>query len=147
MSYIAQGGTVKKTLRFALFSWSNNITAVGGEYNISLLDDTFSSSPTITNSTEINLSAGHYLAQAYSSFTRTVASDNIQFEFFLDGSAVGELGNTDTYQGRNCDEATAEFSVGSSSLLTVRLKAIEIGTSVPLLDSDCRVLLWKVARQ
>lgn len=146
MSYIAKGGTVQKTLRFALFDWSNNITVIGDEYNVSLLGDTFLSSPAITNSTEINLGAGHYLAQAYSSFTRTTASDNVQFEFFLDGSAVGELGNTDTYQGRSCDEATAEFSVDSSSLLTVRLKAIEVGTSVPSLDSDCRISLWKVAR-
>lgn len=146
MSYKAQGGTAQKTLRLALFNWSNNITAIGGEYNVSLLDDTYPSSPAITNSTEINLSAGHYLAQAYSSFTRTTASDNIQFKFYLDGSAVGELGNTDMYVGRNCDEATAEFSVDSSSLLTLRLLAIEVGTSVPSLDADCRVILWKVSR-
>jgi len=146
MSYKAQGGTAQKTLRLALFDWSNNITAIGGEYNVSLLDDTYASSPAITNSTEINLSAGHYLAQAYSSFTRTTASDNVQFKFYLDGSAVGELGNTDMYVGRNCDEATAEFSVDSSSLLTLRLLAIEIGTSVPSLDADCRILLWKVSR-
>jgi hypothetical protein len=140
------GGTVQKTLRLALFDWSNNITAIGGEYNVSLLDDTYASSPAITNSTEINLSAGHYLAQAYSSFTRTTATDNVQFKFYLDGSAVGEIGNTDMYQGRNCDAATAEFSVDSSSLLTLRLAAIEIGTSVPSLDADCRLLLWKVGR-
>jgi len=146
MSYKAQGGTAQKTLRLALFNWSNNITAIGGEYNVSLLDDTYPSSPAITNSTEINLSAGHYLAQAYSSFTRTTASDNVQFKFYLDGSAVGELGNTDMYVGRNCDEATAEFSVDSSSLLTLRLLAIEIGASVPSLDADCRILLWKVSR-
>ena len=146
MSYKAQGGTAQKTLRLALFDWSNNIAAIGGEYDVSLLDDTYASSPAITNSTEINLSAGHYLAQAYSSFTRTTASDNVQFKFYLDGSAVGELGNTDMYVGRNCDEATAEFSVDSSSLLTLRLLAIEIGTSVPSLDADCRILLWRVSR-
>ena len=146
MSYAAPGGTAQKTLRLAMFTWSNNITATGGEYNISLLDDTYLSSPTITNSTEINLGAGHYLAQAYSSFTRTTASDNVQFKLYLDGSAVGEFGNTDMYVGRNCDEATAEFSVASSSLLTLRLLAIEVGTSVPSLDSDCRILLWKVDR-
>ena len=146
MSYKAQGGTAQKTLRLALFDWSNNITAIGGEYNVSLLDDTYASSPSITNSTEINLSAGHYLAQAYSSFTRTTASDNVQFKFYLDGSAVGELGNTDMYVGRNCDEATAEFSVDSLSLLTLRLLAIEVGTSVPSLDADCRILLWRVSR-
>ena len=95
MSYAAPGGTAQKTLRLAMFTWSNNITATGGEYNISLLDDTYLSSPTITNSTEINLGAGHYLAQAYSSFTRTTASDNVQFKLYLDGSAVGEFGNTD----------------------------------------------------
>jgi len=143
---MAPGGTAQKTLRLALFNWSNNITAIGGEYNVSLLNDTYASSPTVTNSTEINLGAGHYLAQAYSSFTRTTVSDNIKFKFHLDGSAVGEFGNTDMYVGRNCDEATAEFSVDSSSLLTLRLLAIEIGTSVPSLDADCRVLLWKVSR-
>ena len=146
MTYTVDGGTQLKTQRLALFNWSNNITAIGGSYNVSLLDDTYPSSPTITNSTEINLSAGHYLAQAYSSFTRTTASDNVQFKLYLDGSAVGMPGNTDMFQGHNCDEASAEFTVSSgTSLLTLRLVAIESGTSVPTLDSDCRIILWKVA--
>lgn len=146
MSYIAQGGNVSRTLRLALFDWSNNITAIGGEYNLSLLDDTYASSPTITNLTEINLGAGHYLAQAYSSFTRSSTSDNIQFQLYLDGLAVGMPGNTDMFQGNNCDEASCEFTVESStSLLTLRLLAIESGTSVPSLDGDCRIILWKVA--
>lgn len=146
MSYMAPGGTAPKTLRLALFDWSNNITAIGGEYNISLLDDTYASSPAITNLTEINLSAGHYLAQAYSSFSRSAASDNIQFQFYLDGAVVGMPGNTDLFGGVNCDEASCEFTVESStSLLTLRLLAIESGTSVPSLDSDCRILLWKVS--
>jgi len=146
MSYIAQGGAVQKTLRLALFDWSNNITAIGGEYNVSLLDDTYTSSPTITNSTEINLGAGHYLAQAYSSFARSSTSDNIQFQLYLDGLAVGMPGNTDLHLGNNCDEASCEFTVESpTSLLTLRLLAIESGTSVPSLDGDCRIILWKVA--
>lgn len=146
MSYMAPGGTAQKTLRLALFDWSNNITAIGGEYNVSLLNDTYASSPTVTNSTEINLNAGHYLAQAYPSFTRSTSSDNVQFQFYLDGSAVGILGNTDMYQGHNCDESTCEFSIDAAALLTLRLIAIEVGTSVPFLDSDCRIVLWKVTQ-
>ena len=146
MSFTASEGTVQKTLRLCLLNWSNNITGIGDEYNISLLDDTYTSSPSVTNSTEINLTAGCYFAIAYSSFTRTSASDNIQFKFYLDGTAIGMLGNTDMFQGDNCDEASAEFTVSSgTSLLTLRLVAIESGTSVPSLDGDCRIILWKVA--
>ena len=145
MSYMAPGGTAQKTLRLALFDWSNNITAIGGEYDVGLLSDTFSASPTVTNSTEINLSPGHYLALAYSSFTRSTTSDNVQFKFYLDGSAVGMPGNTDMFQGANCDEASCEFTTDASSLLTLRLTAIESGTSVPSLDADCRILVWRVS--
>lgn len=142
MSYIATG-TITKRLECALFQWSS-----GGGVNtacpLTVVSHTWSTPPVINGTGDgLTLPQGAYMVSAYVYATRTSASHNISFQFYLGGLAIGKAGSSDVYlNGPNVDQADAEFTVSSSETLELRITGIE--TSIPNLLSDCRIVLWRI---
>ena len=142
MTYFT-AGTVKRRLECAFLQWSS-----GGSVNtacpLTLLNHNWSSSPVINGTGDgLVLPAGSYMASAYVYATRTTATQNVLFQFFLGGSAIGMSGNSDVYQnGANVDQADAEFTLTSSNTLELKITVVE--SSIPTLLPYCRIVLWRV---
>lgn len=132
--------TTSSRLEIAVLTWGG-APSVGQPFALTLLDSTWSPSPTV-NATSLSLIAGDYLVQAYSASTRTGASQNLKYGWYVDGVLAGMAGQTDLMDGRNNDIAEAVFSVQSSATLELRLVAQN--STLPTLTSDCRIVVWRV---
>lgn len=143
MSYQAVG-FVQERLEVALFRWSSG-GAIDTACPLTLLSHTWATAPVINGTSDgVTLPQGFYMASAYIYATRLIASQNIKFQFFVDGSSIGMPGNSDVYlNGGNVDQADAEFTVGSSGA-ELELVITGIETSIPTLTSDCLLVLWRV---
>jgi hypothetical protein len=143
MSYQAKG-FVKKRLMVAFFQWGSG-GAVNTACPLTLLAHTWSDAPVINGGGDgVVLPQGAYMASAYVYATRATASQNIRFQFYLDGAAVGMAGTSDVYlNGSNVDQADCEVVVPSGEA-TIELKITGVETSIPTLASDCRLVLWRI---
>jgi len=127
--------------------WSSLGTeGVGDLFQISVINSTYTASPTVQNGTDLLLSAGHYYAQVYCDISRPSSSQqNIRFSVNVDGVDIGQYGHSDFYLNQNNDVAEAEFTLTSSGVFGVSLLALE--NALPTVTTNSRVVLWRVPHQ
>lgn len=137
----------KERLAVTFCSWSSlGSEAVGDLFQISVLNSTYTTPPSVQNGTDLVLAAGHYYAQVYCDITRPSASQrNVRFVCTVDGVDVGLYGHSDFYLNQNNDVAEAEFTLTSSGVFGVRLLALE--SSLPTVTSNSRIVLWCVPHE
>lgn len=139
MSYFAPKNA---KLEVALFEWSS-----GGGINtaspLTLLAHTWTTAPVINVGGDgLTLPSGCYMASASVFATRTSATQNISFQFHVDGAPGGMAGYSDTYlNNSNVDQADIEFTLTATAELTLKIVGVE--DSIPALTSDCRLIVWR----
>ena len=141
MTYVTTGA-INRRLECASLQWSS-----GGSRNpcpLTLLNHNWATAPVVNGTGDgLTLPSGSYMASAYVYATRSSSSQNILFQFYLGGSAVGMSGNTDVYSnGSNVDQADVEFTITSTTTLELKITGVE--SSIPTLTSSCRIILWRV---
>ena len=117
--------------------------ALNGYFDLSVTQSTFDSTPTITNSTELNLDSGAYQAFATLAVTRSANADNYQFKIEVDGTLIGVPGQTAAYLNDIFDPADCEFELSASKLLKIKVVGVE--SNAPTLESNqSRLWIWIV---
>ena len=103
--------------------------------------------PSGFSSNTLTLKPGYYFARCFLSVTRTgggqSAASNYEFQFEVNGSAVGAIGQTGEYNNTRSDVAEVVFE-DSSSNITLKVKCTNIESSAPTLDTNSRLYLWRV---
>lgn len=132
-----------KKLECAIFQWSSG--GLGNACPLVLIDHNWTTAPVLTSGSDgLTLPAGYYMSTAYVYATRTVASHNCQFQFFVNSVAVGVPGNTDVYLNyAHTDQADVEFEVTSSD--TLELKITNREALIPTITTESRLVVWRVA--
>lgn len=148
MSYLTSTGTSKK-VQIANLSWGGS-AALNSYCDFSVLTElptSFVSSLTNGN-TEINLPAGHYFAQAFPDYTRSASTEQIRFQFELDGSLIDHFGQSDIYlhtgsSGNTCDNAEAVFSVSTTAVLKIKVTQRDGSGTFTINSANSYVCLWR----
>lgn len=115
----------------------------------SLIDDNYDASPTIdsTDSTILRIDEGAYFGRATLAITRSgqFTYENYQFQFELNGSVVGQFGQTNFYNGFTADWAEADMRLETAGAL--KLKCIGVQNNAPSLltggINESRLYLWR----
>lgn len=144
MTYTKSGLNIKKPLSIATLNWSGSATV--NTYLTFAIDQELPSAfiTSLTNSsTEINLPAGHYYAQAYVDYTRAVTNETCQFSWIVNGSQSGHYGAVDFHNSKSSDVAETTFTLSSAGILRLQITA-QNNTAVTLNSSHCLAILWRV---
>lgn len=142
MTYSTSGLHIKKSLSMATLNWSGTAT-LNTYLTFNIDDEVPSAFITLTNSsTEINLPAGHYYAQAYCDYTRASTSQNCQFSWYVNGSQSGHYGAVDFYNSKSSDVAETTFSLTNAGVLRLRITA-QNNAAVTLNTSHCLAIIWR----
>ena len=148
MSYLTRTGTSKK-VQISTLSWAGS-AALNSYCDFAILTEMPSSFVTsLTNSnTEINLPAGHYFAQAFPDYTRSASTEQIRFQFELDGSLIDHFGQSDIYlhtgsSGNTCDNAEAVFTVTTTAVLRIKVIKRDGSGTFTINSADSHVCLWR----
>ena len=132
----------RQRLELAVFSWTHKASqTVSQSFDISLLHTTWDPAPVVSTGDTLTLPAGHYFAQAFSSISRTTGSQNIAYQFYVDGEAVGLKGQSDFFNNLDNDVADAVFSLTSPATLSLRLTGLN--GALPTVLSNSRIALWR----
>lgn len=139
-------GVARPRASVAIFEWSPKAAhSVGDLFDLSLVSHTFEATPALTNGDSINLTQGDYMAQAFIYAEKVSASQNLRFQFHIDGVAVGVYGQTDMMDNVQADTADAVLRVdeGGASL---DLRLIGVENSLPtIVSAHSWIALWRVA--
>jgi hypothetical protein len=145
MSYMASptGVYATKTLEVAMFRWG--ATAQGVAATLTADASTWATSP-VESGGVLTLPSGHYYALATCGLTRSSASSNVRFSFYLDSAEVGKAGQSDMYlsvNGLNCDTAECAFTVPAGSTATLELRVIGVETPFPTITADSAFVVMR----
>lgn len=143
MSYNAPDGLIGKSLELLEISLSGS-PAVGDYFTFNTqIESNFSDSISGLSSEALTLPSGYYWAQAVLSITRSAAADNYEFQFEVDGSIAGKVGQSGWLNNVRADFADAMFE-NASGTISLKLKCTDIESSAPTVTTDSRFYIWRV---
>jgi len=145
MSYMASptGTYATKTLEVAMFRWGATSQGVAATLTA---DASTWATPPVESGGVLTLPPGHYYALATCGLTRSSASSNVRFSFYLDSVAVGKTGQSDMYlsvNGLNCDTAECAFTVPTGSTATLELRVVGVETPFPTITTDSAFVVMR----
>lgn len=144
MTYFS--GVARPRASVAIFEWAPKAGhSVGDLFDLSLVSHTFEATPSLTGGDSVNLAQGDYMAQAFIYAEKVSASQNLRFQFYIDGVAVGVYGQTDMMDNVQADTADAVFQVGEGGA-SFDLRLISVENSMPtIVPAHSWIVLWRVA--
>lgn len=147
MSYMspATGNYQTKSLEVAMFRWT--ASAMGPPATLTFDASTWETAPMEAGGV-VTLPPGHYYAFATCGITRTSASSNVRFCFYLDSEIAGKSGQSDMYlslNGLNCDTSECAFTVPRGGTRTLELRVIGVEAPFPTITSDSALVIFRSA--